>query len=130
MTNEIKIHRWYQPDCTLGRLTCGDFQCFTLELPFKGNENGVSCIIPGVYEAFKRNSPTNGRCFELRDVPGRTHIQIHKGNFTRDILGCILVGDSIKFLNGDGIPDITNSFNTMEKLLRMLPGDLTVQIED
>ena len=87
-------------------------------------------IIPGTYSAFKRNSPSNGPCLELRNVPGREYIQVHKGNFTRDILGCILVGDGIKFLDGDGVPDVTNSGATLDKLLALLPDEITVRISD
>lgn len=42
----IEIKRWYQDDCTIGRLACGDFQCWTLELPFLDNKQNVSCIYP------------------------------------------------------------------------------------
>ncbi len=128
--DRIAVRRWYHDDCTLGRLVCGPFQCFTLELPFEGNAPDVSCIIPGTYSAFKRTSPTNGPCIELRDVPGREYVQIHKGNYTRDILGCILVGDSIRFLDGDTVPDVTNSGATLARLLQLLPDELTVHISD
>lgn len=130
MLDSLDIRRWYHADCTLGRLVCGSFQCFTLEIPFEGNAPDVSCIIPGTYAAFKRNSPSNGPCIELRDVPGREYVQIHKGNYTRDVRGCILVGDGIKFLDGDGVPDVTNSGATLTELLALLPDELTVRISD
>jgi hypothetical protein len=93
------------------------FQCFTLELPFKGNKPDVSSIPRGRYEYYKRISPKNGDVLELRNVPERTYIQIHAGNFTRQIQGCILVGDSIKHIDGDTIPDVSNSKKTLKKLL-------------
>jgi len=113
----IEINRWYQDDCTMGRLKIDDFQCFTLELPWLNNQNDISCIPPGTYEYFLRNSPHNGAVLELRDVEDRTYVQIHSGNYTSQILGCILVGDSIKWLNADEIPDVTNSVNTKRRLL-------------
>jgi len=113
----MRLERWNRNNCTLGILSCGTFQCFTLELPDLQNQPDISCIPPGKYDYYFRDSPKNGPVLELRDVPNRTYIQIHAGNFTSDIHGCILVGKSIKFLNDDEIPDITNSKSTLSKLL-------------
>ncbi len=125
----VTIRRWYLPDCTLGRLVLPNgFQCFTLELPDKGNKPGISCIPRGVYSAFKRKSPKNGLVYELRGVPGRSFIQGHAGNYTSDIEGCILHGDSIRFLNSDSVPDVANSRNTLDTLLAMLPDEFEVTI--
>ena len=125
----INIKRWYHSDCTLGRLSVGSFQCFTLELRDLGNERSVSCIPKGRYKAFKRQSPKNGLVVELKDVPNRSNIQIHSGNYTRQIEGCILVGSSIGFLDGDTIPDVANSKVTLDKLLALLPETFEVVIE-
>ncbi len=127
----LNIKRWYHKDCTIGRLTLsgGTFQCFTLELPWKENERGISCIPAGTYEAFKRMSPKNGSVIELLNVKDRSNIQVHRGNYTRQIEGCILVGDSVKFLDADSIPDVTTSGQTMDKLLALLPNKFTVVIE-
>ena len=113
----IKINTWCQKNATIGILKIGDFKCFTLELPWQGNESNVSCIKAGKYKARKYNSPSKGAVLLLEDVENRTYIEIHAGNYTRQILGCVLVGDSIKFLDNDDIPDVTNSKNTLSKLL-------------
>jgi len=115
----MRLERWSRNNCTLGILSIGAFQCFSLELPDLDNQPDISCIPPGKYEYYFRNSPSNGPVLELRGVPNRTYIQIHSANFTRDIHGCIAVGDSIKFLDGDEIPDVTNSKNTHERLLEL-----------
>lgn len=125
---EINLATWSQDDCTLGRLSYDEFQCFTLELPWLENEQGVSCIPEGRYLAFKRKSPKNGLVLELESVPNRTFIQIHAGNYTRQIEGCILVGDSIKFLDKDAIPDVTNSKRTLDKLLDVVPERVYINI--
>lgn len=125
----INIKRWYHKDCTLGRLSADSFQCFTLELPWLENQRGVSCIPRGQYKAFKRNSPKNGLVVEFRNVPDRSNIQIHSGNYTRQIEGCILVGSSIAFLDGDSVPDVANSKVTLDKLLALLPDEFEVVIE-
>lgn len=124
----IYITRWHQADCTLGRLYCGDYQCFTLELPDLGNRSRVSCIPAGRYKAFKRHSPSNGPVIELRDVPGRTHIQIHAGNYTRQIQGCILPGNSITHIDADGVPDVGDSRAALNRILAMVPDELDVII--
>lgn len=124
----LSIKRWYHKDCTLGRLSVGGFKCFTLELPDLGNAQSISCIPAGTYQAFKRQSPKNGLVIELRNVPNRQFIQIHRGNYTRQIEGCILVGSSIAFLDNDQVPDVTNSGVTMDKLLALLPDEFEVKI--
>jgi len=126
----IEINRWYQNDCTLGRLTCGDFQCWTLELPYLYNQQNVSCIHAAeAYKGRKHISPNNGNVIAIDNVLEREHIQIHSGNYTSQIRGCILVGDAIKFLNDDKIPDVTNSKRTLEKLMSLLPDEFNISIK-
>ena len=120
--NEINIRRWEQSDCVVGRLTFGEFECFTLELPNLDNKQNVSCIPYGSYWAKKRFSPSKQEVVvEYIDVPNRTYIQIHKGNFTRQLLGCQAVGDGIKWVDNDAILDVTNSKPTFDKLMKLLP---------
>jgi hypothetical protein len=127
---EIFIDSKKYNDCTMGRLhlSKGDFQCFTLELPWLDNKSNISCINAGTYSAKKYNSPKHGEVILLEDKYCRSFIEVHSGNFTRQILGCVLVGDSIKFLDKDGIPDVTNSKNTLKKLLEILPENFDVTI--
>ena len=124
----ITIDTWINDDCTLGRLSFGDFHCFTLELPWDGNKKYTSCIPRGTYEAVKYDSPKHGDVILLQGVDGREMVEIHSGNYTSQIQGCILVGDSIKYLNSDSIPDVTNSRDTMRKLYAALPDTFDVAI--
>ena len=127
---KLRIERFYMEDCTLGRLTYGDFQCFTLELPMLDNAQDISCIYPnGGFIGRKHFSPSNGDCIAIDNVQGRTNIQMHSANFTRQILGCIAVGDGIKFLDNDSIPDVTNSVKTLGALLAVLPDTFKIVIE-
>lgn len=128
MTSRVIIDTKTYGDCTIGRLFYNNFQCFTLELPWLDNAPSVSCIPEGVYKAFKRESPANGPVLELKDVPNRTFIQIHAGNYTRQILGCLLTGDSVKWLDDDSIPDVTNSKNTLAAFLAAIPDEVEVEI--
>lgn len=119
----IKLDTWHQPDCTLGRLSYGEFQCFTLELPWVDNEKGISCIPKGIYRVEKYNSPKHGKVLLLKDVPNRTFIEIHAGNFTRQIEGCILVGAGIRYIDGDTIPDVATSKKTLNYLVNRVPNE-------
>lgn len=68
---------------------------FTLEPPWLDNQNNVSCIPKGEYRFERYLSPTKGDCFILHDVPGRTFILIHIGNYLKDTEGCILIGNHV-----------------------------------
>lgn len=108
---------------TLGQLDVGDFSCFTLELPdlnndgIEGNEVRKSCIPEGVYPVVRHDSPKFGRCFWIKNVPGRSAILIHPGNYYFHTLGCVLVGTDQKDVNDDGLIDNISSRLAMEKLL-------------
>lgn len=104
------------------------FECKTLELPWLNNQKQISCITPGIYKAVKHNSPSKGYCFHIKDVPGRSHILIHSGNYNKDTLGCVLVGKDFIDLNRDGLTDITESKKTLEKMLALLPEEFEITI--
>jgi hypothetical protein len=67
------------------------------ELPWHDNEPWISCIPKGTYHCELVDSPAKGLVYEIKDVPGRSHILIHLGNwggdkskgFRSDLLGCI-----------------------------------------
>lgn len=115
-------------DCTMGRMWCKGFQCFTLELPWLNNLTSISCIPAGVYDYFFRESPSNGNVLELKDVPNRTYIQIHAGNYRRHTEGCILVGDRFMFIDGDSVPDVGNSKNTLGELLKVAGAEGQIEV--
>jgi len=85
---------------TFGILMYGSRHMFTGELPWRDNTRGESCIPAGVYEVFMRSSGRFGRVYEIKDVPDRSAILLHNGNFCGDdhlgfkthVDGCILVG--------------------------------------
>ena len=125
----VLISTWVNNDCTIGRLNYKEFDCLTLELPWLDNKVGVSCVPAGIYEAEKYYSPKFRKTvILLKGVQGRSFIEIHTGNFTRDIEGCIVVGDSLKYLDGDNILDVSNSVKTFNKLMAMLPDKFLIEI--
>ena len=108
---------------TLGEIQIGDLSLFTLELPdlnndgIDNNEVRKSCIPEGIYRVKKHNSPKFGKTFWVKDVPGRSAILIHPGNYHYHTLGCILVGLDQEDLNGDGLIDNKSSKKAMGFLL-------------
>lgn len=119
---------------TLGNLFVLDennevaYDCETLELPWKNNKRSVSCIPEGTYQVEKRYSAKFGWHFHIKDVDGREWILIHSGNYYTQIRGCILVGDGLTDINGDGIVDVTNSRDTMADLLGLMPSKFELKI--
>lgn len=95
---------------------------WSLELPNKDNQRRISCIPEGVYKARKHKSPKHGLSLWLQDVPNRSEILIHKGNYHTDILGCILIGSDLADINRDGYLDVTNSKNSINKLMSLIDG--------
>lgn len=89
----------------------------SLELPWLDNQRNISCIPKGAYKARKHNSPKFGESLWIQDVPNRSEILIHKGNFYTDILGCILIGIGLSDINKDGFVDVTRSADAINLLL-------------
>lgn len=93
---------------TPGVFIAPGFWAYTLELPWQDNRPRVSCIPPGSYVARLRNSPKFGRVYEICDVPGRSDVLIHAGNFAGDraaglvshVEGCVLLGKARGILGG------------------------------
>ena len=105
------------------------FTFTTLELPWRDNLKNVSCIPPGIYDAFKRISPKRGtEVIELIDVPNRGNIQIHPGNCYTDILGCILPGRFFMDINIDNIKDVTYSSSTFKRIMELTDNQLRIII--
>ncbi len=126
---DINIKRSYHKDFTMGIGSCCGFDFVTLELPDKGNQKNISCIPAGIYKAKKRISPSKKyEVIEFIDVPNRTYIQAHYGTYTRELLGCQIYGDGLKFMDNDHIIDITNSEKTIKKVLSLLPGNFEIEI--
>ena len=123
------LSREYNNLQTLGRLVLFEgakiiTQLYTLELPDLGNQQNISCIPEGEYEVHRIYSPKFGKCFHIQDVPGRSEILIHKGNYNKDTHGCILVGMGHADINEDGTMDVIESTHAMEKLQSVITEDI------
>lgn len=94
-----------------GALVLDDGTIFhSLELPWRNNVHGLSCIPVGTYVFKKVDSPRHGECYMGYDIPGRNAIEIHAANYAGDValgyrsdlLGCIALGKEVGPLNIPG----------------------------
>lgn len=129
------IERRYEIDCTLGTATLRDefdnivFQFKTLELPYKDNQRGISCIKEGLYTLKKNRWQTKfGNHFDIIGCEPRQGVKMHAGNYTSQIRGCVLPGTKHVFLNKDNTMDISNSKATLEHLFSLCPDELQLEI--
>ncbi len=93
-------------------------ECFYLE-PSRETPcyPGHPCIEAGTYRVALTLSPHLGYvCPEMLDVPGRTAIRWHIGNFPRDVLGCCVVGTAV------GTNQVENSRAAFDALMAKLEG--------
>jgi len=94
----IRLSRTAETDeATLGELTIDgtDFSAFSLEPagPDSVIEGSGLRIPAGTFEVIRVNSPKHGNTFGIENVPGRSNILFHIGNFPNDTVGCICFGN-------------------------------------
>ena len=98
---ELELIRTYYPSGTNGKILLltagapakageGRLLMYSIELPWKDNHAGVSCIPEGRYELVKRWSPKFNRHLQVMNVPQRKDILIHPANDAlQELKGCI-----------------------------------------
>lgn len=88
---ELELHRVYHEKGTSGAFWYyGQKICESIELPWRNNKRGISCIPEGRYRLNTRIHPQKGKQLVLRAVPGRSGILIHAANDAlRELRGCI-----------------------------------------
>lgn len=111
---------------TEGKILYNGFSCFTLELPWRNNSRGRSCIPVGEYKTITVNSNKYSLIYWVTNVEERSGILIHWGNFAGDTskgfkshsMGCILLGKSFGYLGGQKA--ILNSRVTVYEFMRFM----------
>lgn len=105
----------------------GVFVARSMELPWKNNENNISCIPPGIYTCkytrSNRMSLEKGYdvfTYEIMNVPNRAGIRIHSANYFFQLKGCCAVGDANKDINLDGNLDIIHSGDTVKRFVEYM----------
>lgn len=120
--NSAHLIRTYKSNETLGLLsaTRKDGQTLNLkvlELPWLNNEQDVSCI-PGngaIYQV-EIHAFYDTEMYQIMNVLNRTGIFQHPANYTSQLLGCQAMGEQFADINGDGLTDVTNSVDAVNKL--------------
>lgn len=102
------------------------FVCVTLELPWRNNRRRVSCIPEGRYRVEWSRSGRFGEVYRVLDVPGRSGILIHPGNWAgdkfkrlkTDVEGCILLGAKRSTINNQ--PAVSSSKITLAQFVKFM----------
>jgi hypothetical protein len=89
--------------------------CSTLELPWKMNEQKISCIPEGQYRVFRYQSPKFGATWQVMGVYSRSYVLFHAGNIMEDVEGCILLGQYVDKLRDDRA--VKNSGDTFKRFM-------------
>lgn len=113
------------------------FSCFTLELPWRDNQSSISCIPTGQYDCRLRVSPRFRReLYQVRDVPNRSFVLIHSGNYAGDVScgfkshveGCILLGTQRGIMHGQRAV-LCSKIAVMQFMAACEGHDLTMTLE-
>lgn len=138
----LQLYRFHQDDeGTIGILLAnGEHLCLIGELPWRDNLPNVSRIPAGTYQVDYLERSASGRyqdVYHVRDVPGRSGVLFHSGNWTGDTVkglrsnshGCLITGSRLGRLQGQRA--VLASRVALDKL-RTLVGrnDFTLEIHD
>ena len=138
---ELLLRRlWLTTRSTCGQLEVESLKLFTLELPVRDGKPG-SAIPPGRYPIHLRASPRFMQVGmhdewvatyaplmpHIDDIPGRSLIMIHWGNYPEETEGCILVGMEHA---PDGLVNSRQAFTMLyEMIAACTDGDCWITIE-
>lgn len=73
--------------------------CVTLEQDDEENRENESSIPAQQYICRRIDSPKYGDTFEICNVPGRSNVLFHPGNFIENTKGCVLLGTAFGTIN-------------------------------
>lgn len=122
MTKVVKIKRAFQThDVTMGMLQIEGINhkpIFTLENPWMDNKKYVSCIPTGNYACVPFSGKKYKDVYEVLNVPNRSAILFHHGNWEINTMGCILLGMSGGVLKDK--PAVLNSKNAISYFKEIL----------
>ena len=97
---------------------------FTLEPPDLLNQKGLSSIPAQQYTCKRHESIAFGETFLITEVPDRSQIIFHWGNWKSNTEGCVLLGTGIM----EGKRGITNSKIAFGKFMNIMKGYNTIHL--
>lgn len=118
-----------------------DLDWDSLELPWKENRTGISCVLPGIYTAKLVYSNHFQRMVYLFEgIPDRTAVEMHPANWAgdealgwhSDLRGCVAIGNGRGELAYKGKPQaaILHSKDALDQFIEATGGeDIEVQFE-
>ncbi len=118
----------YTPMGTFGSMVIDDnLTIYTVEDAWRENASNVSCIPVGTYQCSPRFYNRGGYpAIHIKNVPGRSHILIHRGNTELDVQGCVVTGMKLGFIkNRWAVADSRTAFD----LLSARFGDQNFELE-
>lgn len=126
---DLRLVRYaYLSNATLGKLYVAGKMFYTIERPWQDNKRRISCIPEGDYRLVNYSSARFPNAYHVLDVPDRSHILIHVGNYVEDVEGCIAAGAGFQFYNNR--PMVTQSRLAMGMLKHITQShELNLSIE-
>lgn len=119
----------WTPFGTFGRLSVEDaFHCFTVEKVWANNEPRESCIPEGTYPlVLDRYLKGDYDAYEVKGVPQRSRILIHKANTADELAGCIAPGLSLGWVHERwAVASSGIAFEQFMQAMQREPGTLRV----
>lgn len=99
------------------------FESESIERGDNDNRARESCFPEGIYPIVLEYSHRFKKdLWEIYNVVGRSECKFHAANFSRQLNGCVALGDKRIDIDGDGEKDVTNSRETMSKFHKSLEG--------
>ncbi len=114
---ELELIRTYYPEGTNAVISHkGKVVCHAIELPWRDNLTGQSCIPEGRYVLQKRFSARWKNHIEITNVPDRSLILIHPANDAkRELRGCVA---PVRLISGVGTGHSSRkALDKLEKLV-------------
>ena len=143
-----KLYRWNRrADCTLGILALDPFRCHTIERPWipadsPGGKPFESCVPTGIYHLEPFTRPSGDEVYmlvnedlgvfrfehDLGDSGGRYLVLIHKGNWSKDVVGCVAPGLT-QTVDQSQNPMVGSSARAMRKVMEALDSEINNTLE-
>jgi len=122
---------------TFSKIQIGVRSFATVEQPWRDNKPFESCVPNGTYDLVPFSSKKFGEVFALvgdtvskyKSEKARYACLIHQANWSRDVQGCIGIGQNITYING--LLAVNNSKFSLQELFRLMAeaDDYTLTIQ-